>query len=56
MRGLLKQIVMQRLYHALRIIARYQEAQVIAAGSVADHADIERIQYAEYLFTDAAGL
>ena len=47
--------MMQLLHHFLRIVARYQEAQIVAGCAVTDHADIERFQYAKHLFTDAAG-
>jgi aspartokinase len=34
--------MMQLLHHFLRIVARHQEAQVVAGCAVTDHADIER--------------
>ena len=46
---------MQSAHHLFGFFARYREAQVIAAGTVADQADIERIEHAEYLFAYAAG-
>ena len=47
---LLKQIKMQLLHHLLGIFAGHQEAQVMAGCAVTNHANVERFQYAEYLF------
>ncbi|MNW15210.1 hypothetical protein D3C71_2136520 [compost metagenome] len=47
---------MQRLHDFFSIVARHQEAEVIAAGTVADHTQVKRIQDAKHLFTHAAGL
>ncbi len=45
---------MQLLHHLLGIFAGHQEAQVMAGCAVTNHANVERFQYAEYLFANAA--
>lgn len=52
---LLKQIMMQFLYDLLGFAARHREAQIMAGCAVANHADVERFQHAEHLFSHAAG-
>jgi hypothetical protein len=47
--------MMQLLHNLLRIVARHQEAQVVAGGAIADHADVKRLEDAKDLFADAAG-
>ena len=42
---------MQGANHFISIIAWYEEAKVIAAGTVADHTQMEGFQYAKHLFT-----
>lgn len=46
---------MQLLHHLLGIFAGHREAQVMAGCAVTNHANVERFQYAEYLFANAAG-
>lgn len=36
------------------IRSRHREAQVVAGCAIANHSNVERIQYAKHLFTDAA--
>lgn len=52
---LFKQIMMQLLHHLFGVLSRHKKAQVVAGSAVTNHTDIERFQYAEYLFADAAG-
>ncbi len=46
---------MKFLHDLLGLIGRDQEAEVVAGCTVADHADIERVEHAEHLFTHATG-
>ena len=52
---LFKQILMKFLHHLLGLIGWHQEAEVIAGRTVANHADVERVEYAKHLFAHAAG-
>jgi len=47
---------MQGFNHLFGILAGYQQAEVMAAGAIANQPDVERIQYAEHVFTHAACL
>ena len=49
-------MTMQGLHDLIGIIASGQQAQIVGAGAIADHADIKGAQGIEDLLTGAGGM